>query len=217
MVTPQIGPSAKPANRPPVKGDRAQLVRATPLFFRETVYRQGAAGEQFEVIEYHPDTKKVYLLSHGTDGKPLACNVPAEAVTIIAFAPQSPASAPPAPPAPTARPQSRYSIVRRWPIPNGGEGKVIVIPPSAGTESGMTALADQLRADTASDRNAFVYIFDDQRAAQMRDRIESLTPAEEEFYDRHYMGNYFRNGNNGVHEMEMHPTGMNGPSKTITF
>lgn len=115
------------------------------------------------------------------------------------------------------KPQVRYDIAKRWSIPNGGEGKVIVIPPALANEAGMTALADKLREDTRSDRNAFIFIFDDPQAAEMRDRLNSLSPSEREFYQRHFMGTYIRNINTGFHEMEMHPTGMNGPSKQLKF
>ena len=110
-----------------------------------------------------------------------------------------------------------YSITKRWSIPNGGEGKVIVIPPALANEAGMTAIANKLREDTREDRNAFVFIFDAPKAAEMRDRLNSLTPTELEFYQRHYMGTYMRNINSGIDDMELHPTGMNGPYKTLKF
>lgn len=115
------------------------------------------------------------------------------------------------------KPQARYDIAKRWSIPNSGEGKTIVIPRALANEAGMAILADKLREDTRSDRNAFVCIFDDRKAAEMRDRLNSLTPAERAFYQRHFMGTYLRNINTGHHEMEMHPAGMNGPSRTLKF
>jgi hypothetical protein len=110
-----------------------------------------------------------------------------------------------------------YTIVKRWSLPNGGEGKVIVISPAAANEAQMTLLGDRLRRDTQNDRNAFVYIFNDPQAAEMRDRLSSLTDAESKFYSIHFVGTYMRNANNGVHEMEIQPAGMDGPTKKLSF
>lgn len=111
----------------------------------------------------------------------------------------------------------RYRIAKRWMIPNGGEGKVIVISASDATEARMEALGKILKEDTRNDRNAFIFIFDDEKAAAMRDHIETLSERETQFYDRHYLGTYMRNANTGYHKMEMHLKGLDGPLKEIEF
>ncbi|MEA3209038.1 MAG: hypothetical protein QOE70_2095 [Chthoniobacter sp.] len=114
------------------------------------------------------------------------------------------------------KPTLRYDIAKRWSI-DGGEGKDIVIPLVDANEVGMAALVGKLREDTRSDRMAYVFIFDDAKAADMRKRVRNLTPSELEFYKRHYIGTYKRNANTALNEMEMHPTGMNGPSTMLKF
>jgi hypothetical protein len=105
-----------------------------------------------------------------------------------------------------------YTIVKRWAV-----GKVIVIPPTAANISAMTRLGQQLRTDTQNDGNDFIYIFDNEQAAQMRDRLSSLTDSESKFYSQHFIGTYMRNANNGVHDMEMQPAGMDGPATEFDF
>lgn len=109
-----------------------------------------------------------------------------------------------------------YSIVEKWSIANGGEGKVILIAPALATEEGMVALAQKLWYDTRNDRHAFIFIYDDIRAAKMyRDILKQQDNARLQIYDRHFMGSYTRNINTGFHHMDMHVQGLNGPMKQI--
>jgi hypothetical protein len=115
--------------------------------------------------------------------------------------------APALPPTPAAsQPQSRitYDIVRQWTIPNGGFGRVVVISKANAQESGLRALAETLKYDTASDRNAFVFIFDDRRAAAMYERALNLNRKDGRFYDRHFVAMYSRNVNTGLHRLDIH-------------
>src|SRR6266571_3714411 len=77
-----------------------------------------------------------------------------------------PTSPPPAREVP--KPAVVYNVVDEWSIPNGGYGRVVVVDPAQRSEAGLIALADQLRRDTKDDRNAFVFIYDDPRAARLR-------------------------------------------------
>lgn len=126
-------------------------------------------------------------------------------------APQSAASVPP----PTGK--VSYAVVRRWPIPNGGEGKDIVVSPVLATEEGLRAIGEILKEDTKADRNAVVIIFDDSRAAKMSHDFEKRSKKELEIYDRHYVGEYWRNANTGLHRLTMHPTGLKGPWKQVEY
>lgn len=114
----------------------------------------------------------------------------------------------------------QYEIVNRWSIPNGGEGKVIVIPVSYLNQSDMAALGEQLKADTKNDRNAFIFIFTDKKAAESRDRVLNSTASELEtaLYDKHFVGNYSRNINSGFHKLEIWYDGVMGTNnKTIEY
>ncbi len=63
-----------------------------------------------------------------------------------------------------ARPSISYRIVREWSIPNGGYGREVVIDPVHRNEKDMKALGDQFRQDTKNDRNAFITVYDDEKA-----------------------------------------------------
>ncbi len=111
-----------------------------------------------------------------------------------------------------------YTIVKRWPLPAGGEGKLIVISPELATESGLTQLARKLRENTSSDKFAFISVFTSKRAAKMRDEIESnsLSEADQRFYDRHFVAQFWKGTNStGPDEFEMHPGGIGTPSKHV--
>jgi hypothetical protein len=108
-----------------------------------------------------------------------------------------------------------YSIVKTWEITNGGYGKAIVIDPRHANESDMILLASTIKSDVSADRNAFVFVFTSREAALMRDRLNSLTERERGTYHKAYVGSYSKNGNNGLEEMEIHPEGLNGSSRTI--
>lgn len=94
-----------------------------------------------------------------------------------------------------------YEIVERWSIP-GGEGKAIVISPNYLNEADMTALGEKLKNDTKNDRDAFVMVFSDKQAALWRHEsgTEKLSAAEQEFWDKHFIGTYNKNSNTGNHE-----------------
>ena len=62
----------------------------------------------------------------------------------------------------------RYEVVEEWTLPNGGYGRAIAVDGAQRTEEGLLALANQLRRETQGDRNAFIFIYDDRRAAVLR-------------------------------------------------
>jgi hypothetical protein len=116
--------------------------------------------------------------------------------------------------------QAPYEIVDRWTIPNGGEGKVIVISPEHLNDADMTALGERLKQDTRSDRNANISIFDDKRAALLRDSVlgNKASTSDQDFYDKHFIGQYSRNGNSGYHQLDIYFDGVMGSNrKTITY
>ena len=113
-----------------------------------------------------------------------------------------------------------YEIVKRWTIPNGGEGKVILIAPEYLNEADMLALGEKIKSDVQSDRNAFISVFDDRKAANVRDKVlaDTATPAETDLYDKHYIGDYKKNGNTGFHEFSIFFDGVMGTNhKTVTY
>ena len=125
-------------------------------------------------------------------------------------------------PIPTQVKTINYEVFKSWEIPNGGFGKVIVISPQNFNETDMTLLGEKLKADTKKDRNAFIFIFDDKKAAQMRDRLSStansLNETEQDYYDKHFVGDYSRNINSGYHQFTIYFDGVMGTNqKTIKY
>lgn len=116
--------------------------------------------------------------------------------------------------------QIPYEIVKRWTIPNGGEGKLIVISPNYFNEADMTLLGQKLRDDTLNDRNATISVFDDKKATLLRDKVASgeLTATEESFYEKHFIGQYNKNGNTGYNQYTIYLDGVMGTNqKTIKY
>lgn len=124
------------------------------------------------------------------------------------------------PPAKSAsEPSINYEVVEQWTIPNGGFGRVVVVDPAQRTEEGLVALAGQLRRDTKADRNAFVYIYDDRRAASLR-RValaDNLNKVDMKLHDDHMIGSYFRNINTGFHAVTIALEGATGKMKEISI
>jgi hypothetical protein len=111
-----------------------------------------------------------------------------------------------------------YKIVEQWTIPSGGFGRAIVVRTNP-TEAELRALGEKLRHDTRSDRNAFVFVYDDERAARNRRAafIEKLSKSELQHHDRHQVAKYFRNANTGFHELDISVQGLGGPSAKVKY
>lgn len=116
----------------------------------------------------------------------------------------------------TAEPS--YKIAEQWSIPNGGFGRAIVVKANP-TEAELRALGEKLKQDTRSDRNAFVFVYDDERAARNRRAAfsEKLPKAELRHHDRHRVAQYFRNANTGYHELIITPKGLDGPDTKVRY
>ena len=114
-----------------------------------------------------------------------------------------------------------YEVLQKWEINNGGFGKTILIPESYLTdEETMTRLGLQLKYDTKDDKNAFIMVFTDKKAAELRDKLidNTMTKDEEKFYDTHYVGQYNKNGNSGMNTYVIYFDGVSGTnSKTVTY
>jgi hypothetical protein len=111
-----------------------------------------------------------------------------------------------------------YKIIEQWTIPNGGFGKAIVIKANP-TEADLRTLGEKLKQDTRNDRNAFVFVYDDERAARNRRAAfsEKLPEADLKHHDRHRVASYFRNANTGFHELDMTPKGLDGPNSKVKY
>ncbi len=109
-----------------------------------------------------------------------------------------------------------YREVERWPVPSGGFGRAIVIDDSLATEADLRSLGDQIREEFRNDHNSFVFVYDDERAARMRGRY-NLPIEDGNFYNRHSVGTYTKNGTNGFHEWTITPQGIEGPMIQVNY
>jgi hypothetical protein len=116
-------------------------------------------------------------------------------------------------------PSINYVVIDSWSIPNGGAGKAIVVSPSHRNEADLRALGEQLRREVAGDRNAFIDIYDANRAASLRGYSFSdrLSAADQAFYDEHKIGVYTKNGNTGHHSLVLMLKGLNGDFIEIDY
>lgn len=121
----------------------------------------------------------------------------------------------------TATPDSSgpaYRVVEQWAITNGGFGKTIVVAANP-TEGDLRVLGDTLRRDTRNERNAVVFVYDDDRAAANRLAAISgrLAKAELQHHDRHRVAMYLRNANTGFHELDITLGGLDGPNAKAKY
>ena len=112
-----------------------------------------------------------------------------------------------------------YQVVRRWEIPNGGFGELIVVDPNNRNEKDMSVIGNGLKRDMAKERNAFISIYDDMEAVRLRlsPGFASMAEADLAFYYVHYIGEYTKNANTGYHVLEIRLQGMGGPVTTIKY
>ena len=139
-------------------------------------------------------------------------------------------------------PKIEYKMHKQWSLgqaeqnlmPGGGFGKVIIIDPKDCSIERLRALGDQLLRETQHSRNAFIFIYDDLKAAQLRDDIplrakeaeekdEKRLPHESDadlmrdskYSSSHFIAEYTRNGNSGYHKLEIHLKEPDGSLKRI--
>jgi hypothetical protein len=110
-----------------------------------------------------------------------------------------------------------YKIHKQWEIPNGGFGRVIVIDSSKRNEIDLKQLGETLKYDTRLDRNAFVFVYDDVKAAELRDNLSNLNKKDESFHGKHFIATYTKNINSGYHKLEIMIDGIDGEWKTISY
>jgi hypothetical protein len=112
-----------------------------------------------------------------------------------------------------------YVTVDSWQIPNGGNGKVILVQPNHRNETDLRALGEQLRNETSHDRNALVHIYDSGRAASLHRYAftDRISKEDQAFYEEHKIGVYIRNANTGHHSLTLSLKGLNGDFMEISY
>lgn len=114
----------------------------------------------------------------------------------------------------------KYTVVKSWSIPNGGKGKLILVNRDLFNEADMRSLGDKLKKDALNDRNSIVFVYDDMKAVNMRDRYMNMKTSSEEdkFYESHLLAQYNKNGNTEYHEYKIYLWGfMNDKFITVSY
>jgi hypothetical protein len=58
------------------RGDWITITDRTALYFHTQFYRYAEKGESFEVYEYRPNERRLYILSKDANGNPIGLNIP---------------------------------------------------------------------------------------------------------------------------------------------
>jgi hypothetical protein len=103
--------------------------------------------------------------------------------------------------------------VKTWDISDQGSGRVVVVDPHFRTEAAMRDLGNQLRVELADVPFAAVEVYDDQRAAALRDRADLLHGRQRRFHDQHRIAVYGQG--NGVREMKISLRGLDSDNWVI--
>lgn len=95
----------------------------------------------------------------------------------------------------------------------------MIVIPKRPSEEALRELSYELKLLTAKDRNAFIYVYDDVRAAKDRDLAlsDQLPLQRMRHHDRHLVAIYFRNINSGIHRYTIFPEGVGGNAIEIRF
>ena len=100
----------------------------------------------------------------------------------------------------------------------GGFNEWVIIGQKEKTRDGMAELGEYFRELNKDNPTAFVYIYDDAKAAAMWDRIDYLTAAESDFYDKHFVGVFWKGpGENTRYDFTIMLDGLNGKTETIKY
>lgn len=87
-----------------------------------------------------------------------------------------------------------YEVIKEKIHHNGaGKARVIVISPESVNEAELRLLAEQLRKEAENSSFEYIVIFDNKKAAEMRDHSATLKSSESKFYLKHIIGSYNKN------------------------
>ncbi|MEI6835405.1 MAG: hypothetical protein WCK59_01105 [Candidatus Falkowbacteria bacterium] len=114
----------------------------------------------------------------------------------------------------------KYEIIKTWDIANGGTGREILIPVSYVNDKDMVALGEKLKSDFVDERNNFIWVFTDKKLSALRSKMmkADLSKSDQDFYDKHYVGQYNKNINSGMNRFVIYFDGVNGSNqKTINY
>ena len=102
-----------------------------------------------------------------------------------------------------------YRTIEQWPIGDQGHGRTIVTSIPKPSQTQLKEMVEQLKVETRGDKIAFVWIYDNQRAAQNRKAATTgkLSRADDSFHSLHCVGQYQRNASSGLHSLYVYLKG----------
>jgi hypothetical protein len=111
----------------------------------------------------------------------------------------------------------KYEIIDEWNIPNGGKGKVILIDIGLTNITGLKKLGECLNYENKDERNAFITVFNDKKAAEMYHDAANLNDIDGAFYDKHFLAVYNKNINTNYNQIQIHEDGLDGKSTDVKY
>jgi hypothetical protein len=109
-----------------------------------------------------------------------------------------------------------YEVMHEW---SGGTGRAILIDPQYRTDEHLRVLGEQLRWEHRRHSHTNVEVFDDRRAAEMRNLVaEDRLPARDlAHHDQHKIGFYQKNSVSGHHQFIIALDGVDGDFITVPY
>ena len=111
----------------------------------------------------------------------------------------------------------KYETIDEWNITNGGKGKVIVVDNRLTNLVDLKKLGECLNYEAKNDRNSYVVVFNNKKAAQMFHSAADLNDRDGAFYDKHFLAVYNKNINTNLNEIQIHEKGLNGKSTEVKY
>lgn len=107
-----------------------------------------------------------------------------------------------------------YEVYDEWDL-----GKVVIVSPEYFNENDMPLVGEKLRNDFGNESHAFIFVYDDKKAASMRKNdINQYSQSEQDYYFRHFIGQYTRNMDSDYNQFEIYYDTINGDNtETIKY
>lgn len=119
---------------------------------------------------------------------------------------------------PATRTRINYKIVHSFYFTHPSGGRSVVIDPKYRNEPDLRRFGAQLQDDFRNDGQVYILVYDDERAALMRDSAvldDRLSKEDEAFHDRHCLGIYMGRGDDA--NFTIMPEGLYGRTITVEY
>ncbi|MBV9864366.1 MAG: hypothetical protein JO316_03400 [Abitibacteriaceae bacterium] len=99
-------------------------------------------------------------------------------------------------PAPSGVKKIPYEVTETWTLPDGGQGKCILISPAYARKKWLRLLGQQLSREASLANFTHIEVFDNRKAAQLHaTRLYGATAAQERLERKYHVGQYIENQN----------------------